>query len=151
MQTALIILSAFATILTGYVDSINEAREIWLKNRIPNEVANKYKEKFKKHSLWAVHRIVIFFATSIPIFYVEMSWFSLCVAAANFVAQMALFRFLHDSFLQVQFGNKFTSDSDGLSDSKIDALIDDTWSNRVFFLIVGLVIEVACLIGVSFI
>ena len=131
MQTALIILSAFATILTGYVDSINEAREIWLKNRIPNEVANKYKEKFKKHSLWAVHRIVIFFATSIPIFYVEMSWFSLCVAAANFVAQMALFRFLHDSFLQVQFGNKFTSDSDGLSDSKIDALIDDTWSNRV--------------------
>ena len=151
MQTALIILSAFATILTGYVDSINEAREIWLKNRIPNEVANKYKEKFKKHSLWAVHRIVIFFATSIPIFYVEMSWFSLCVAAANFVAQMALFRFLHDSFLQVQFGNKFTSDSDGLSDSKIDALIDDKWSNRVFFLIVGLVIEVACLIGVSFI
>ncbi len=151
MQTALIILSAFATILTGYVDSINEAREIWLKNRIPNEVANKYKEKFKKHSLWAVHRIVIFFATSIPIFYVETSWFSLCVAAANFVAQMALFRFLHDSFLQVQFGNKFTSDSDGLSDSKIDALIDDTWSNRVFFLIVGLVIEVACLIGVSFI
>ncbi|MBK9479874.1 MAG: hypothetical protein IPP56_13795 [Bacteroidetes bacterium] len=149
MQTALIILSAFATILTGYVDSINEAREIWLKNRIPNEVANKYKEKFKKHSLWAVHRIVIFFATSIPIFYVEMSWFSLCVAAANFVAQMALFRFLHDSFLQVQFGNKFTSDSDGLSDSKIDALIDDKWSNRVFFLIVGLVIEVACLIGVS--
>ena len=149
MQTALIILSAFATILTGYVDSINEAREIWLKNRIPNEVANKYKEKFKKHSLWAVHRIVIFFATSIPIFYVEMSWFSLCVAAANFVAQMALFRFLHDSFLQVQFGNKFTSDSDGLSDSKIDALIDDTWSNRVFFLIVGLVIEVACLIGIS--
>lgn len=150
MQTALIILSAFATILTGYVDSINEAREIWLKNRIPNEVANKYKEKFKKHSLWAVHRIVIFFATSIPIFYVEMSWFSLCVAAANFVAQMALFRFLHDSFLQVQFGNKFTSDSDGLSDSKIDALIDDKWSNRVFFLIVGLVIEVACLIGVTF-
>ena len=149
MQTTLIILSAFATILTGYVDSINEDREIWLKNRIPNEVANKYKEKFKKHSLWAVHRILIFFATSIPIFYVEMSWFSLCVAAANFVAQMALFRFLHDSFLQVQFGNKFTSDSDGLSDSKIDALIDDTWSNRVFFLIVGLVIEVACLIGVS--
>ena len=48
MQTALIILSAFATILTGYVDSINEAREIWLKNRIPNEVANKYKEKFKR-------------------------------------------------------------------------------------------------------
>lgn len=151
MQTTLIILSAFATILTGYVDSINEAREIWLKNRIPNEVANKYKEKFKKHSLWAVHRILIFFATSIPIFYVEMSWFSLCVAAANFVAQMALFRFLHDSFLQVQFGNKFTSDSDGLSDSKMDALIDDKWSNRVFFLIVGLVIEVACLIGVSFI
>jgi hypothetical protein len=136
-EFVLIAISILATMLTGYVDAINEAKYIWMKNNLPMYVADKFKDRYKKHSLWAVHRIVIFFTTSIAIWYIKQDWPSFCVAGVNFIAQMALFRGLHDGFLQIQFGNKFTTDADGLSDSKIDSHILDTFRNRMGFIFSG--------------
>lgn len=149
--TILICISILATLLTGWIDSLNEAREIWMKNNLPMYVADAFKQKYKRHSLWSVHRIVIFFTTSIPIWYINPSWWSLGIAAINFIAQMALFRFWHDSMLQVAMGRSFTSDSDKLSDSKIDSKIDDTWENRCRFLAGFIMIEILLFIFIYYV
>lgn len=147
----LIVLSILATMLTGWIDAMNEAREIWMKNNLPMYIANNFKQKYKRHSLWAVHRIVIFFATSIPVWYINPSWWSFGVAFVNFVAQMALFRWWHDSRLQVEMGFSFTHDSDGLSDAKIDGKIADTWENRCRFMAGFIMVEILIFIFIQYV
>ena len=146
----LIAISILATMLTGWTDAMNEAREIWMKNNLA-QYAWPMKEKYKRHSLWSVHRIVIFFATSIPIWYINPSRWSFGVAGVNFIAQMALFRFYHDSRLQVEMGFSFTSDSDGLSDAKIDGEIADTWKNRCRFLAGFIMTEILLFIFIQYV
>ncbi len=150
-ETILLIISTIATLLTGYVDAINESKYIWMKNNLPMYIADKFKDRYKKHSLWAVHRIEIFFATSIPIWYVNPSWWSFGVSGVNFIAQMALFRFWHDSRLQVEMGFSFTHDSDGLSDAKIDGEIADTWKNRCRFLSGFVMTEILIFIFIQYV
>lgn len=132
---SIILISVAATLITGYFDCKNEARQVFMENNLYDAAKDILKLRYDKHFVWSAHRIVIFFATSIPLFYVNQDWVHLLIAAINFVSQMCLFRFWHDSRLQVEFGNKFTSDSDGLSSAKIDSKIKDTWENRIYFYI----------------